>query len=475
MTACLITRDVNDAIVFDIEEFWDDLLAFIEDGRVLPVVGEELLQIEDNGQRIPLYRAVADRLLARYGVTGVPLREHRELNDAVCAVAAAGRRVKDLYRPVHEILTKLVAAQTEPLSALAQLAAIRHFDLFATATPDDLLARALDAARFGGAAQTDQIEYAPKLPTDRRRDIPAARTSKYTGVFHLFGKSDVAPLYAIHEEDSLEFAYTLQAGNAPERIFSELRTRNVLLIGCNFADWLSRFFLRLSNSERLSSDQRTKKEFLVGDNTGSEFIVFLQRFSQDSRYYAVSAPDFVAELFRRWTERNPAAAAPIASPNGRLADAPGTAPAGAIFISYASEDVAAARTLFAGLAEIGGDVAWFDKSALKPGDDWEQNILGAIQKCGIFLPVLSANTESRTEGYFRREWSEGAERSRKIQGRKFIFPVVIDPEFTGMAAYKLAPPQFAAFQYSHAPAGELTSGLKDEIQEQLRALRRARS
>jgi hypothetical protein len=293
-------------------------------------------------------------------------------------------------------------------------------------------------------------------------------------VFHLFGKADVAPFYAIHEEDALEFAYTLQAGNAPERIFSELRSRNVLVIGCNFGDWLNRFFLRLSNSERLFSDQRAKKEFLVGADTGTDqgFIAFLERFSQDTRYCAMPARDFVAELVRRWSERNPGASARFSE--NQPAPPPGSTQ-GTIFISYSSEDIGAARRLFAGLQEIGGDVAWFDKSALKPGDDWEQHILSAIQRCGIFVPLLSANTESRTEGYFRLEWDEAAERSRRIQGRKFIFPVVIDPEFRGMSGYTLTPPQFQSFQYSHAPAGELDDVVKGEIREQLRALRRSRA
>ena len=453
----------------DAEEFWDDLLAYVEDGRVLPVVGKELLRAEG----IPLYRAVGERLLARYGIAGVELREHQELNDAVCAIAARGKRVKDLYRPIHDILEKVAAAQTEPLPALRELASIAHFDLFATATPDNLLARAINYVRFAGAAQTDEIEYAPKLPTDRRRDMPQAPSSKYTAVFHLFGKADVAPFFAIHDEDALEFAYTLQAGNAPERIFSELRSRNVLLIGCNFGDWLNRFFLRLSNSERLFSDQRAKKEFLVGSATAAdpEFVVFVERFSQDSRCYPVPARDFVAELVRRWSERNPGAFAKFAGTNGPSPPPQGGPTQGTIFISYSSDDIAAARQLFAGLEKIGGDVAWFDKSALKPGDSWEQQILSAIQRCAIFVPLLSANTENRTEGYFRREWDEAAERSRRIQGRKFIFPVVIDAEFRGMGGYTLAPPQFQTYQYSHAPQGELTEVLKGEISEQLRALR----
>ena len=171
-----------------------DLLAFIEDGRVIPVVGAELLEIEEAGKSVPLYRVVAERLLKKYGYSAEPLpgggtlREHHELNDAVCALAAAGRRVKDFYRPINDILQKLCAEQKAPLQPYRELALIRHFDLFATATPDDLLARALDAVRHGGLRQTDRTEYAPKLPTERRRDLPEAMSSRYTGVFTFSGR-----------------------------------------------------------------------------------------------------------------------------------------------------------------------------------------------------------------------------------------------------------------------------------------------
>jgi hypothetical protein len=132
------------------------------------------------------------------------LREHHELNDAVCVLARTGRRrIKDLYRPINDILHKLLAEQNEVLAPLRELASITHFDLFATTTPDDLLARALNLVRFEGAKQTDEIEYAPKLPTERRRDIPEVPSSKYSAVFYLFGKADVSPFYAIHEEDTL--------------------------------------------------------------------------------------------------------------------------------------------------------------------------------------------------------------------------------------------------------------------------------
>ncbi len=450
---------------FDPEDFWDDLLAFIEQRRVIPVIGPELLTVQDGSNTAPFYRVVADRLLNRYGKNGLPLESYG-LYEAVTALASE-RRVRDLYRPVHDIVQKLASEQQDLPVPLKQLASILDFDLFVTTTPDSLMVNALNATR---GIQAEEIEYAPKLPTARRRDIPETPSSRYAAVFYLFGKTDVAPFYAIHDEDALEFSYTLQSGNGPERMFSQMRSRNLLLIGCTFADWLSRFFIRLSNPDRLFSDQRTKKEYLVGEETvrDRDFVVFLERFSQDTRCYPVQAQAFVAELYRRWQERNPSAdraetkAVESASSNGT------------VFISYSGDDLGPARALYEDLKEIGGDVAWFDKSALKPGDVWERQILGAIQKCSMFLPVLSANTERRPEGYFRLEWDEAAERARKIQGRKFIFPVVVDANCE-MSRYALVPERFKAFQYGHAPQGQMNETLRNEIQQELRNLARARA
>ena len=86
-------------------------------------------------------------------------------------------------------------------------------------------------------------------------------------------------------------------GARPERMLAELRRCHLLLIGCNLADWLSRFFIRLANQERRSSD-RPKKEFLAGDGIAHDqsLTLFLERFSHNTRIYpgprATLSPSF---------------------------------------------------------------------------------------------------------------------------------------------------------------------------------------
>ncbi len=51
----------------DIQEFfWDDILEFIEERKVIPIIGAELLTMPDGqGGEIPLQRLVAQKLAER--------------------------------------------------------------------------------------------------------------------------------------------------------------------------------------------------------------------------------------------------------------------------------------------------------------------------------------------------------------------------------------------------------------------------
>jgi hypothetical protein len=97
-----------------------------------------------------------------------------------------------------------------------------------------------------------------------------------------------------------------------------------------------------------------------------------------------------------------------------------------VFISYASEDRPAARLLRDRLTAAGLD-AWYDESELGGGDTWDQKIRRQIRECDYFMPVISATTDRRKEGYFRREWRLAVERTLDMADDVlFLLPVVID-------------------------------------------------
>jgi hypothetical protein len=98
----------------------------------------------------------------------------------------------------------------------------------------------------------------------------------------------------------------------------------------------------------------------------------------------------------------------------------------AIFLSYAKQDAKAAARICAALRESGIEV-WFDQSELRGGDAWDAAIRRQIKTCALIIPVISANTQGRAEGYFRLEWKLAIDRSHLMaQDRPFLIPVVID-------------------------------------------------
>ena len=66
----------------------------------------------------------------------------------------------------------------------------------------------------------------------------------------------------------------------------------------------------------------------------------------------------------------------------------------AVFLSYASQDAEAARRICEALRAAGIEV-WFDQSALRGGDVWDRQIRNQIHDCSMFLPIISANSQTR--------------------------------------------------------------------------------
>jgi len=70
------------------------------------------------------------------------------------------------------------------------------------------------------------------------------------------------------------------------------------------------------------------------------------------------------------------------------------------------------------------------------------------------VPLVSANTQARAEGYFRLEWRLGVERSHLMaDDHPFLLPIVIDDTAEATAR---VPDSFRERQWSRLPGGEPT-------------------
>ena len=128
-----------------------------------------------------------------------------------------------------------------------------------------------------------------------------------------------------------------------------------------------------------------------------------------------------------------------------MSDRPPTSASRAVFLSYASQDGDAVRRICEALRAAGIEV-WFDQNELVGGDAWDRKIRRQIKECALFVPVISASTQARAEGYFRLEWLLAVERSRLMaDDQTFLLPVVIDD--TADAAARV-PDRFSDVQWT---------------------------
>jgi TIR domain-containing protein/SIR2-like protein len=447
------------------EAFWDNLLDYIQDRTVIPVVGSELVTVREGDRDVPLHRWLAQRLATDLGLPTDKLPKGFDLNDAVSLHVRRRGDKDELYPQIQRMLRNAPLAPSEPLQALA---GIPGFDLYVSLTFDSLLADALRAALPGSEPQ--QISYSP----NNVRDLPDPKAElRQPVVFHLLGKASASPDYAICDEDLLEFLHALQdKQRQPKKLFDELRGNHLLILGCSFGDWLARFFLRTARSLELSQ-KRKRWDVLVGDQIAHDanLELFLESFSSDSKVVPLTAAQFVTELAERWQAAHPAATQ-SAEPAVREARAGGkSVPPGAVFVSYASEDRAAAARLAAGLRAAGLEV-WFDQDALQMGDDWARSIRRGVKGCSLFLPVISrqAVSEENRRSYFWREWNDADDFAREMAPDEvFIVPVVIDDTRIDRAPL---PDSFKKAQGKNLPDGQITPDIAEPLRELVRDFHR---
>jgi len=444
------------------DDAWEDLLNYIEERRVIPIVGPELLKVEtESGPRL-LLDWLTEKLMARLNVPASAVPERPTLNDVVCSYLGNRGRREEAYARVRSIMRE---ANFAPPLALRQLAQITDFNLFVSATFDPFLEQAINAERFGGAQTTEVIAYAP----NRVADLPVEREQlQRPVVYHLLGRLSASPTYVISDEDMLEFVCALQSEHlTPEKLFHELEHSHLLVIGSDFSNWLARLFLRMVKRRRLS-DPRDVGEVLADSQSprDARLVSFLQQVSVRTRLYS-GAEAFVAELHRRWSARRQASGTSAGSNEpARFLPPAREMPDRAVFISYARDDMAAVQRLKAGL-DAAGITTWFDLERLEGGDDYDRKIQRNIARCSFFIPVISATTQRRHEAYFRREWSYAVDRARNIaEGAVFILPVCIDETREPDA---IVPDRFKALHFTRLRDGEVTPDFAQRLADFTRA------
>lgn len=423
---------------------WKALLLYVRERQVVPIIGPEVVTVTSGSRTLTLDRYVAERLSDALEVDTTGHPAPCTLSDVASVFLRQQRG--DRRRLWVEILSILDEQPIQPSETLLQLAGIEELSLFVTTTFDPLLARALAQVRGSPAMHVCAYSLRSQV-ADLDEDWPLRRPPV---VYHLFGRVSASGDYVVSDEDRLEFIHALQSEpRQPRLLFDQLRDSHLLLIGCSFPDWLTRFFLRTLRRERLGLD-RDHYEAVADDRTNSDRTLAL--FLRDCRvqvYPRGGTSEFVAELASRLSSLpRPAEEPPRPSSSTPETLAP-------VFLSYASEDRERVARIRDAL-EAAGIGVWFDQRALEPGDEYKAVIRDAIEKCTFFFPCLSANSLSgQIRRFFRFEWNRAIEESDfRDKDFPFIQPLVLDDL---PADSEKIPPAFRTRHMQRCPDGHAPS------------------
>jgi len=446
---------------------WKRLIRQIKDGMVVPVIGPQLMLGPDG--LVSRQEELALKLRERYAgplreyhrraegeaLPGLALPRFRELNAVVGELKAAQVDLQDVYGDISDLIYELSANREQEVpEPIRQLAEIEDFQLLVTLTPDDMLAKCLRKR-----VAVNEIVHSPYLPSSDSGDLPTDWHERQNEVqlLYLFGKACTAPMFAIHDEDVLEYAHNVisRGSHARERFIGELRSRNLLLLGSNFPDWLSRFFLRATSPLRLLS-AKPKRDWLIQEDRPEESLtLFLSSFSGDTKVLADMSPRaFVNELYQRWMAERPAV-----MPGVTPIEPEETVEQGALFfVSYCRQtDAPAAQALVEALRAppfgVGAREIWFDRNVIEPGTSFQKSIFDGIKSCRYFVPLISQAADNIPEKFFRREWNAALDREKGIMGETFVLPMIVDADYKPEAYQRVPPAWGENLDFGHAPTG----------------------
>lgn len=382
---------------------WDELLDFISDRQLTPILGKEIYQFRENDRLIPVDQYLSRQILESNNVTdGADLSLTRAVNYLVNE-----KKVKTM-----DIIRKLKSRVKEinfEFPLLTQFLGITDLNYYInTAVYNNVLERKLAEVRNQTATS---INFSINEPFSDSADLERLQEPF---VFNVFGSllNTVDP--ALSEEDMLEYTghFKEKMKNATN-IVNALKNKNLLFIGCSFPDWIVRFILRLLSNEAMRDWGTKRTVMVVNDISDLRKIQYDFLKNYDVVTYEGNTIDFVQELSRQWKQRNPLTV------KNKL-----------IFLSYTIKDKEAVENLKKAIEGIDNVTCWYDHREITPGDDFKTEIAKNIKSADLFIPLISENSLKHKDGYVQLEWltADNVNTFRKIDGNteKYLMPVVID-------------------------------------------------
>ncbi|MEO8399709.1 MAG: toll/interleukin-1 receptor domain-containing protein [Ignavibacteriaceae bacterium] len=381
---------------------WDELLGYISEKNLTPVIGKEMYKFQQDDKLIPIDEHLSKQLLELNKVTDQPsLTLPEAVNYLENEMRIKPLDIKNKLKIIVKNIDKDFPGLTEFLS-ISDLNYYINIAVYNNVLEDNLTKIKKKTA--------NSINFSINQPFTDSEDLEKLNEPF---VFNVFGSllNTVDP--ALSEEDMLEYTGSFKEKmNIAPNLINALKNKNLLFLGCAFPDWMVRFILRLLSNEPLHDWGSNRKIFVVNDQTDlrQRQYNFLKNYEVVT--YEGNTIDFVKELTTRWKQK------------------PQEGKSKMIFLSYSRKDKDAVEALKKSLESIDNVSCWYDKQDLEGGDIYNTDIILNIRKADLFIPLISANSLANKEGYVYKEWSSAEFQNiyRKNDGanEKFLIPVVID-------------------------------------------------
>jgi len=385
------------------EPLWDKLTQHIIDGKVIPVIGPELLQV--NGTNI--HKFIIEGLGR---VLKLP-KSPQSFSDVVYApeyIEKFGNR-DSIYKQVNNMFSKKVFPATEQLE---KFLSIRQFPFVITTSFAPVV------------EQTMRNIWKDELRVMRFNNNPTENDDIKTGadlrkptVYYMFGKvCEEINKYVLTDTDMLNFVSAWLSNDSkarPKNLCNELKDKYLLMLGNNYSNWLFRFiWFSLRNTGNKNTKISYGNEMHAYDNTLDDSLLnFLERVETFTKQ---NTSDVIGQIISRLDKK-------LAENEKTKFNQPEENMD--VFISYSRSDSEVAEKLYESLTAQGKRV-WFDKNNLTDGGNFMDEIRKAIRTTKYFVPILSDNiTREKDDSHvYRNEWDTAIDVAISM-GRTYIIPM----------------------------------------------------
>jgi hypothetical protein len=284
-----------------------------------------------------------------------------------------------------------------------KLVSIKYFNFFINCTFTNSLELAFNRFRADGKSQDERKSSYTVLGYDVNHPgtVPNLPTKQFTKIeidkpliYNLFGTHENNPdTYLLTDADYIELIYDLiknESGNFTNFV-SYLNNADLLFLGCNFPDWFFRFFIRVCVGNRLDrAPKKLIKTVIDSLNKPDENrSIFIKNYK--IQMLNLDCITLINEIYKSLS--NDVEHSNILSDKGN----------NKVFISYCKADEQIAKDI-ASQFDSKFIEYFLDDNNLRGGDDLNTKVTNAIDKCCIFLSIVSSNVQ-KAKPYVWKEWA----------------------------------------------------------------------